>query len=175
MTGPACHLCGLGCGRHPLTQRVRDVDRVFCCLGCENVYLILSESGAVASGQDLRQTELFKRSLALGLISREDAAKPPADSPDQSKPAEGPPPEEMLLQIGGMWCTSCAWLIEHALGDLAGVERAEASFASDLVKVNYHPQFVPPKILLLVLSNSDIPLRRIQGIRKAPTARSATC
>ena len=73
MTGPACDLCGLGCGKHPLTQRAGDVERCFCCLGCQNVFLILAESGIVATGQDLRETELFKRSLALGLISRENA------------------------------------------------------------------------------------------------------
>jgi len=144
MTGPACHLCGLGSGKHPLTQRVGDVEHIFCCAGCENVFLILSESGIVASGQDLRETELFKRSLALGLISREasEAARPAVD-PTIEVP-DGTPTEELLLQIGGMWCTSCAWLIEHALGGVAGVASAQASFASDLVKVNYFPQYLPP-------------------------------
>jgi heavy metal translocating P-type ATPase len=145
MTGPACDLCGLGSGKHPLTQRIGDVERVFCCLGCENVFLILSESGIVASGQDLRQTELFKRSLALGLISQESREGARAGQPAKPEVPEGAPAQEMLLQIGGMWCTSCAWLIEHALGSVAGVASAEASFASDLVKVKYYPQYLPPE------------------------------
>ena len=63
-----CELCGLPCGQRPYAQRVHDQERYFCCLGCMNVYLILSES--CAEGQDFRQTELFKRSLELGLIAQ---------------------------------------------------------------------------------------------------------
>src|SRR5208337_5119680 len=144
MTGPACDLCGLGCGKHPWTQRLGDVEHRFCCLGCQNVFLILAASGVVASGQDLRQTELFKRSLALGLISREDDGGPRAGQRAKPEVAAGAPPQELLLQVGGLWCTSCAWLIEHALGRLPGVASAEASFASDLVKVKYYPQYLPP-------------------------------
>ena len=36
-----------------------------------------------------------------------------------------------------MWCTSCGWLIEHALAGLRGVASAEVLFASDLLKVRY--------------------------------------
>ena len=43
-----------------------------------------------------------------------------------------------------MWCTSCAWLIEYALAKLPGVAGVEASFATDLVKIKYHPQLIPP-------------------------------
>ena len=53
-----CTLCGLAPG-----------EAAFCCAGCENVYAILVESGVVASGQNFRDTELFQRSLKLGLIS----------------------------------------------------------------------------------------------------------
>ena len=45
------------------------VDAAFCCAGCENVYAILMESGVVASGQNFRDTDLFRQSLKLGLIS----------------------------------------------------------------------------------------------------------
>ncbi len=133
----SCDLCGLSCGRRPYTQRIREQDRFFCCLGCMNVYLILSES--VGPGEKFRDTELFRRSLELGLIARPDAV------PGQrSLPREGPT-EELLLHVRGMWCTSCAWLIEYALAKVPGVTATEASFASDLVKVKYQPQFVPPR------------------------------
>jgi len=138
--GRECDLCGLACGKHPFEQRVGGADRFFCCLGCMNVYLILWESGAIKAGQDIRQTELFQRSLALGLISN----RAPDESSSGSYPemSEGPT-EELLLHVTGMWCTSCAWLIEHALAAVPGVVKAEASFASDLVKVQYHPQILP--------------------------------
>jgi len=53
-----CTLCALPSG-----------EANFCCAGCENVYAILVESGVVTSGQDFRDTELFQKSLQLGLIS----------------------------------------------------------------------------------------------------------
>jgi heavy metal translocating P-type ATPase len=138
-----CELCGLGCRKRPYTQRVHDQERFFCCLGCVNVYLILAES--CADGQDFRETELFKRSLELGLISQGGASRrgerPPV-APSQAHSDASV--QELLLQVQGMWCTSCAWLIEYALRKMPGVVDVEASFASDLVKVKYQPQYIPP-------------------------------
>ncbi len=138
-TGKECDLCSLGCGKFPIRHHIGDADRFFCCSGCMNVYLILWESGAIQAGQDIRHTELFQRSLQLGLISTPVTADNLPDSvfPDR----EGS--EEMLLHISGMWCTSCAWLIEHAVTALPGVANAQASFASDLLKVRYQPQALP--------------------------------
>ena len=133
-----CELCGLGCGKHPYTQRVHDRERFFCCLGCMNVYLILAES--CVAGQDFRETELFKRSLELGLISQ-GSERPPVAQREVHSDASV---QELLLQVQGMWCTSCAWLIEYALKKMPGVVDVEVSFASDLVKVKYQPQYIPP-------------------------------
>jgi len=134
-----------------LQQHVGEADRFFCCLGCMNVYLILWESGAIRSGEDIRQTELFQRSLQLGLISNRASEATKSDS-STNAPADSTT-EELLLHVSGMWCTSCAWLIEHALASVAGVVRAEASFASDLVKVQYHPQTLPPERILRRISS----------------------
>jgi len=138
-TGKECDLCGLGCGKHPLQHHVGDLDHFFCCLGCMNVYLILWESGAIRAGQDIRQTELFQRSFQLGLISNRDAE----DARSEISVNADVTTQELLLHVTGMWCTSCAWLIEHALLSMPGVVLAEASFASDLLKVRYQPQTLP--------------------------------
>lgn len=134
-----CDLCGLGCGSHPWQQHVDDAERYFCCVGCMNVYLILWESGTIRAGQDIRETELFQRSLKLGLISNRNPQEAASGEPTSSAGAE-----ELILRVTGMWCTSCAWLIEHALRSLPGAVQVEASFASDLVKVQYRPQVLPP-------------------------------
>ncbi len=63
-----CDLCGLSVGRNPFSQNFSGEQKEFCCLGCLNVYTILTESGVIESGQDIRNSEIFKRSLALGLI-----------------------------------------------------------------------------------------------------------
>lgn len=122
----SCTLCGLA-----------SADAEFCCSGCENVYAILLESGVVASGQNFRDTELFQQSLKLGLISTGAAATGQAPIPADAETREA------VFHIGGMWCTSCSWLIEHALAKVRGISSAEVSFASDLLKVRYCPQYVP--------------------------------
>jgi heavy metal translocating P-type ATPase len=111
-------------------------------MGCANVYSILLESGVLASGQNIRETEIFRRSLELGLISIPDESPEPVIS----APAAGSPATaaEAVYQISGMWCSACAWLIEHALRRLPGVESAEVFFASDLARVRYRPQSLPP-------------------------------
>ena len=153
MTGRECDLCGLGCGKHPLVQRIADAERVFCCMGCMNVFLVLSESGVLASGQDIRETELFKRSLALGLIAQGAAADQIEPEPRIVTPSDVPT-QELVVHVSGMWCTSCAWLIEHVLKKERGVVSARASFASDLVNVTFCPQYLPPQRVL----------ERIQGL-----------
>lgn len=132
-----------------MQQHVGNADRFFCCLGCMNVYLILWESGSIQPGQDIRQTELFQRSLQLGLVSN--LAKD--EAADRTPATTDVPPEEILLHVTGMWCTSCGWLIEHALKSLPGVVEADASFATDLVKVNYEPQALPPERIVNRISS----------------------
>lgn len=138
-SGVTCGLCELPCGRQPLMRFFAEHQIAFCCMGCANVYAILLESGVLASGQNIRETEVFRRSMELGLISNPEAELEPAIAIDPQAPTQ-----EMLLQVNGMWCSACAWLIEHALRSLPGVVSADVFFASDLAKVKYCPQYLPP-------------------------------
>jgi Cu2+-exporting ATPase len=133
-----CGLCGLDCGRSPLHAEIAGECRGFCCPGCMNVYAILFESGILASGIDVRETELFRRSLELGLISA------PAQRLAQGPPTLGDAAaEERLFHVSGLWCSACAWLIEHVLRQQPGVLSAEVFFVSDLLKIRYLPQQFP--------------------------------
>ena len=131
-----CDLCGLPSGQHPLERTVEGQSRSFCCLGCLNVYMILLESGVMAAGTDFRESEVYRQSLKLGLISNRQQAR--VEIPD------GAETREATYRLSGLWCASCGWLIEHALSAEAGVVSAEVLFASDLLKVKYCPQYLPP-------------------------------
>lgn len=133
----ACDLCGAPTGRKPRTQSFDAVEKNFCCLGCLNVYGILFESGVLASGVDIRSTDIYLQSLKLGLLrgDRDDGLQdlpPDADT------------KEALYHLSGMWCASCGWVVEHALAKERGIVSAEVLFASDLLKVKYCPQFLLP-------------------------------
>ncbi len=135
--GATCDLCGATATKKPQLQSFRDQEKRFCCKGCLNVYAILLESGAIDAGADLRQTDLFQESQRLGLLGRpdEDAA---------TLIPEGTETREVLYQLSGMWCAACGWVVEHGIRKEYGIVAAEVLFTSDLLKVTYCPQLVPP-------------------------------
>ncbi|HJW43366.1 MAG TPA: cation-translocating P-type ATPase, partial [Geothrix sp.] len=65
--------------------------------------------------------------------------------PDATALPEGAETKEALYQLSGMWCAACGWVVEHALRREAGIVSAEVLFTSDLLKVTYCPQVVPPE------------------------------
>ncbi len=132
-----CELCGAAATKRPQVQTFRDQVKRFCCTGCLNVYAILLESGAIDAGIDLRQTDLFLESQRLGLLGLGGAE-------EASAIPEGTETKEALYQLSGMWCAACGWVVEHALRRERGIVSAEVLFTSDLLKVTYCPQMVPP-------------------------------
>jgi len=135
--GATCDLCGAAATKRPQLQTFRDQEQRFCCTGCLNVYAILLESGAIEAGVDPRQTDLFRESQRLGLLGRAEE--------DQASPIpEGAETKEALFQLSGMWCAACGWVVEHGLRQESGIVSAEVLFTSDLLKVTYCPQMVPP-------------------------------
>jgi P-type Cu2+ transporter len=137
MSGPVCDLCGAAAAKNPHIQAFEGQEKRFCCTGCLNVYAILIESGALAAGIDLRETDLFKESQRLGLLNQ-------VEPGGKSAIPEGAETKEALYQLSGMWCAACGWVVEHALCREAGIVSAEVLFTSDLLKVTYCPQMVPP-------------------------------
>lgn len=131
-----CDLCGLPTGGHPLRESIAGHPRAFCCQGCLNVFTILAESGVIARGEDFRSSEVYRESLRLGLIANGRAP--------QFKVPEGAEMREATYHVSGLWCAACGWVIEHALASERGVVSASVLFASDLLKVRYCPQYVPP-------------------------------
>jgi len=140
----ACALCGLTAHR-PIVSEIGEHSVTFCCGGCRQVYQVLVESGQASGANDLTQTPLFQQCLQMGLVSRPDTAEETKSDdtvPTATIAHEGDSVDtvrETALQVGGMWCSSCAWVIEHALGHIRGVEHCRVSFASDMVRVSYRP------------------------------------
>jgi P-type Cu2+ transporter len=138
IAGTSCHLCGVGIGRAPVIEAFAGGPLAFCCHGCANVYAVLHESGMARTGVSLRDTDLFKRSLELGLVADQGSRPGP-----EAVPA-GAATVEKLYQLTGLWCPSCSWLIEHALLRERGVVSAEVLFSSDLLKVRYATRYMRP-------------------------------
>ena len=133
-----CSLCGLSCGSKPIERKDVGETATFCCSGCLNVHSLLRARGLLKPGVDPRETDLFKRSAALGLVSmREEESAPAPRAPAQ------PYVREQRLRITGMWSESCARLIEKTLRNERAVVLAEVSFIFDLLTVQYDTRYAP--------------------------------
>ena len=111
----SCTLCDLPTGDDPHTAP--DVDGEFCCRGC----LAVSRSLDDAEGLD----DVEQRR--------------PAAEPDEAFDGE-----TTFLHVDGMHCATCESFLEMTAGEQPGVAAAEASYATDTIRVDYDPDAVTP-------------------------------
>ena len=117
-----CAHCGLDAGNAPR----RSDGRVFCCAGCEAVWGLLHEEGLGP----------FYEAGGVGSLAPRLAAEAPAHPPYpvlDALEAAG----EAGLDVVGMRCASCAWLIEQYLGRRPGVLEARVSYATSTCRLRW--------------------------------------
>ncbi|WP_123620244.1 heavy metal translocating P-type ATPase [Halorubrum sp. CSM-61] len=117
---PPCTLCDLPTGDDPHTAP--DVDGEFCCRGC----LAVARSLGDAQGDD---------GIDPGLDEVEER-RPDAEPGDEF---DG---ETAFLHVDGMHCATCESFLEMTAGEQPGVAAAEASYATDTIRVDYDPDAV---------------------------------
>jgi heavy metal translocating P-type ATPase len=167
-TATVCHLCGSPLPDSPRILSTAAERFFFCCRGCLHVFQILSAT--TAPGTDFHRTELFRDCAASGLIPGR-----PASGPDQA----GPRPEtgeevhacEFTQRIEGMWCLSCAWVIEERLRRTKGVLAARVDFFADLLEVRYLPQYLGPEEIRRCVSRLGYRLHDNEGSETAAGRR----
>src|SRR6056297_3378131 len=108
-----CTLCDLPTGEDPHTAP--DVDGEFCCRGCLAVARSLDD---VDDLDDL------------------DERRP------ETEPDEAFDGETTFLHVDGMHCATCESFLELTAGKQEGVAAAEASYATDTIRVDYDPDAV---------------------------------
>ena len=118
-----CTLCDLPTGADPHTAA--DVDGEYCCRGCLTVARSLDDVDDV---EDLE-------------------AQTPGSTTDESFDGE-----TAFLHVDGMHCATCESFLELTAGKQAGVEAAEASYATDTIRVEYDPDTVTAAALPDALS-----------------------
>lgn len=72
----------------------------------------------------------------------------PSPAPETAAPPPASALAETTLYLGGLWCTSCTWLIRETLRRTPGVVEADVSFAQRQARVRFDPQRLSPKALL---------------------------
>ncbi len=135
----SCDLCGLHLPKRPHVTSSNGESFSFCCTGCRQVFLLLSESGLFEG--DYKSSDLYQTSLRLGIIGKPDESSQPSE-PTQEQLKET---QELVLRVDGMWCSSCSWLIEKVVGSQPGIAHTRVIYASDTAKVYYKPEQIAPE------------------------------
>ena len=108
-----CTLCDLPTPDPPVTAD--DVDGAFCCTGCREIYRTLGDL-------DDEQAAAVRQRVDGG------------DAPEASVPDDA---AEAFVHVDGMHCTACEAFLETMAERADGVYRAEASYASEMIRVRY--------------------------------------
>jgi heavy metal translocating P-type ATPase len=158
----ACALCGLPLryGRFPLTRGDRQT--AFCCQGCRQVFIMLSEASEAVDPAAFRQTDLYRQCVTMGVIPRSEAELAATVRPDAAARRDGedsaedrdPNREEGLslhLTIEGMWCPACAWVIEETVRKQPGIHSAGCNFSTDRLRCTYAPAATSPAAIAAVI------------------------
>jgi len=127
-TADRCTLCDLPTPDPPVTDD--DVDGSFCCTGCREVYRTLGD--------------LDDEATAAVRDRADGAASSGRPVPDDAA--------EAFLHVDGMHCTACEAFLETVAEQGNGIYRAEASYASEMVRVHYNPEQRAPDALPSLLT-----------------------
>jgi len=158
MNPDVCDLCGLSLTYGTVEAELSGKTLRFCCFGCRQVYMMLMEQTDSADPADFRETEIYQRCVAAGIIpgSMEDL-KDRRPGRAKRKEAEADEPENdalnagsssrlpLDLKVAGMWCPACAWMIEEGLAKARGVSGPVCMFSMDRVKLEYDPVLTSPR------------------------------
>jgi len=106
----------------------------FCCTGCEVAWSLVHEAG-----------------LDAYYARRDEAGTRPApltgawESVPFTELADGSC--EVTLQVDGLRCASCTWVVESLVGQQAGVHDATVSYATGRTRVRFEPDAVSVRAL----------------------------
>ena len=134
-----CTLCGLELPAEPVTST--DTDGEYCCRGCLEV--------------------------ARSLDSIEDADADDAEAVLDSTDVEDADGEMAYLAVDGMHCSTCELFLESTTTDEEGVVGADASYATDTMRVVYEPETVSQTDLPDIVSGVGYEARPRAGEEKA--------
>jgi heavy metal translocating P-type ATPase len=133
-----CTLCDTPLPRKPIRGQGEDADKVFCCTGCFHVYNLLKETGV--GKENYKESSLFQISEKLGILQNTEAV--PESEINETlleNLTESENLMEIVLQLEGVWCSSCTWIIEKVLSEHPGVHKISVSFSTDTATINYNP------------------------------------
>jgi heavy metal translocating P-type ATPase len=127
-----CALCSEKTTSHPIIEG----PNAFCCAGCHAVFNILSSKQQLDGFQN---HPIFLQALTSGLISNpallETIQKQKSEILDGER-------EKLYLEIGEMWCPSCAEVIKLIVSKEKGVVNCVVDYSTDLAAIEFSPRYL---------------------------------
>lgn len=155
-----CRLCAIELPSQP----VGDGDLSFCCAGCHAVFRILESKNHLQNFQD---HPIFKQAMQSGLISNPRLL-------EQLKKQPAAELEKIHLEIGDMWCPSCAEVIRLILTQEKGVYECIIDYATDLASIQFAPRLIAKERLLQKIADLGYRPALLHDGRQKPVSKELT-
>lgn len=139
----ACALCS----QHLTTHGIRDGIHKFCCMGCHAVFNVLTIKNQI---EGYEQHPLFIQALRSGLISNPALLEHIQRQKIEALEGER---EKLYIEIGNMWCPSCAEIIRLMLLKEKGVLNCTVDYSTDLASIEFSPRYLSKDQLLEVINH----------------------
>jgi heavy metal translocating P-type ATPase len=157
-----CALC-----ESPIRTTIyKDQEQVFCCAGCHAVYQILLSQKALGQG---RHHPLFQQALKCGLISNPDIIEQVRHHDLNVSEEEF---EKLHLEIGEMWCPSCAKIIRLLLLQEKGIRQCTVDYSTDLAAIEYTPRYISKEKIFQLITALGYHPAPLQDVRKEAFTKS---
>lgn len=138
-----CALCHITVSNHPIV----DGTHRFCCSGCHAVFNILSVKNQLDS---YSEHPIFIQALRSGLISNPALLDHIDKQRAEIKDAER---TKLHLEIGEMWCPSCAEIIRLMVLKERGVVNCVVDYSTDLASIEYSQRHISKESILNIIKN----------------------
>ncbi len=127
--------CSL-CSNESIKRPIYDDTHVFCCVGCQTVFKVLSAANKL---DNFENSQVFKQAAASGLISNPALLEQIREKKIIVKDDER---DRAHFEIGDMWCPSCAEVIRLMLMQQKGVLNCVIDYTTDLASIEFSPRYI---------------------------------
>lgn len=148
-----CALCSEPVSSHPIVEGIH----AFCCAGCHAVFNILSTKQQLDGFQ---QHPIFIQALRSGVISN-----PALLNMIQKQKAEVMEGEriKLYLEVGEMWCPSCAEIVKLMVSKERGVVSCVIDYSTDLAAIEYSPRYLSEDQIIGIIKDLGYQPIRFDG------------
>jgi Cu2+-exporting ATPase len=170
-----CFHCGEPVPRNcDLGVEIEGEQRPVCCIGCQAVARLIVQSGQSRYYQ-------FRTEPALKPVEEDAATGDDWKRFDERQGLWGIAQKdgrfELLLQVEGIRCAACAWLIRSQLEGRRGIDQVQVDVATGFVRITWNPELTSLSRIAAVLSGvgyrPHLPLAGAEALGRQQERREA--